>query len=101
VLESLTLDQISTKALAALLKSVGISGRTMLIMSHRDENTALSARNIPRLFLRFLPGLSTYEIMQSESLLFTREAPGRDRVDEAKVGGLEADRQAGPAVAKV
>lgn len=74
VLEALSLAEISTKALAGLLKSVGVGGRTMLIVNARDENTILSARNIPGLSLRFLPGLSTYDVMQSEHLLFTREA---------------------------
>ena len=74
VLEALTLPEISTKALAGLLKTVGIQGRTMLILSAKDETTVLSARNIPDLTLRFLPGLSTYEVIQSENLLFTREA---------------------------
>jgi large subunit ribosomal protein L4 len=74
VLESLTLTEISTKRLASLLDTVGISGRTMLIVAAKDENVALSARNIPNLSLRILPGLSTYEVMQAKNLLFTRDA---------------------------
>jgi large subunit ribosomal protein L4 len=74
VLEAISLAEISTKAMAGLLKTVGVSGKTMLILSGRDENTVLSARNIPNLDLRFLPGLSTYEVMRAENLLFTREA---------------------------
>jgi len=74
VLETLTLPEISTKAMAGLLEKVGVSGRTMLIVSTRDETVKLSARNIPKLSLRVLPGLSTYEVMQADHLLFTREA---------------------------
>jgi large subunit ribosomal protein L4 len=74
VLEALTLSEISTKQLASLLDSVGISGRTMLIVATRDEKVTLSARNIPNLSLRILPGLSTYEVMQAKNLLFTRDA---------------------------
>jgi large subunit ribosomal protein L4 len=74
VLEALSLPEISTKALAGLLQTVGVSGRTMLIVSSRDETVRLSARNIPKLSLRVLPGLSTYEVMQTQHLLFTREA---------------------------
>jgi large subunit ribosomal protein L4 len=74
VLEAIQLTEISTKAMAGLLKTVGVSGKTMLILSGRDENTILSARNIPNLTLRFLPGLSTYEVMRAENLLFTRQA---------------------------
>jgi large subunit ribosomal protein L4 len=74
VLEALSLPEISTKALASLLKTVGIQGRTMLIVNSRDETTILSARNIPDLSLRFLPGLSTYEVMHSQNLLFTQDA---------------------------
>ncbi len=74
VLEALSLPEISTKALAGLLKTLGVNGRTMLIVNSRDENVILSARNIPGLSLRFLPGLSTYDVMQNQNLLFTREA---------------------------
>jgi large subunit ribosomal protein L4 len=74
VLEAINLSEISTKAMAGLLKTVGVSGKTMLVLAARDENTVLSARNIPNLTLRFLPGLSTYEVVRSENLLFTREA---------------------------
>jgi large subunit ribosomal protein L4 len=74
VLEALSLSEISTKTLASLLKTVGVEGRTMLIVASRDQNVALSARNIEGLSLRILPGLSTYEVMQAKNLLFTRDA---------------------------
>jgi large subunit ribosomal protein L4 len=74
VLEAINLTEISTKSMAGLLKTVGVTGRTMLVLSGRDQNTILSARNIPNLSLRFLPGLSTYEVMLAHNLLFTREA---------------------------
>jgi large subunit ribosomal protein L4 len=74
VLEAVNLSEISTKAMARLLNTLGVSGKTMLILSTRDENTILSARNIPDLSLRFLPGLSTYEVVRAKNLLFTREA---------------------------
>jgi large subunit ribosomal protein L4 len=74
VLEALTLTEISTKQLASLLNTVGVDGRTMLIVAAKDEKITLSARNIPNLSLRILPGLSTYEVMQAKNLLFTRDA---------------------------
>ncbi len=74
VLEAITLPEVSTKALAGLLKTLGVAGRTMLILGSKDETIARSARNIPNLSLRILPGLSTYEVMQSKLLLFTRDA---------------------------
>src|SRR5437899_3919510 len=72
VLETLTLPEISTKRLAGLLETVGVSGRTMLVVSTRDQTLQLSARNIPKLSLRVLPGLPTYEGIQADHLLFTR-----------------------------
>jgi large subunit ribosomal protein L4 len=74
VLEAITLAEISTKTLVNLLQTVGVEGRTMLVLGSRDETVLLSARNIPNLSLRVLPGLSTYEVMQARNLLFTREA---------------------------
>ena len=74
VLEALTLAEISTKTLVNLLQTVGVEGRTMLVLGSRDETVLLSARNIPNLSLRVVPGLSTYDVMQARHLLFTREA---------------------------
>jgi large subunit ribosomal protein L4 len=84
VLEALTLSEISTKALASLLRTLGVEGRTMLIVASRDQNVVLSARNIPNLSLRVLPGLSTYEVIQARNLLFTREAVEQLQKDYAE-----------------
>jgi large subunit ribosomal protein L4 len=74
VIERIELAEISTKTLRRLLDAVGLNGKTMLVMSARDEKVALSARNLPDVRIRVLPGLSTYEVVQVEQILVTRDA---------------------------
>jgi large subunit ribosomal protein L4 len=74
VIERLEMPEISTKTLRRLLDAIGLDGRTMLLLSARDEKLALSARNLPDVRIRILPGLSTYEVVEAQQLLVTRDA---------------------------
>jgi large subunit ribosomal protein L4 len=74
VIERIELTEVSTKTLRRLLDTVGLDGRTVLLMAARDEKVALSARNLPDVRIRVLPGLSTYEVVQAAQLLVTRDA---------------------------
>jgi large subunit ribosomal protein L4 len=74
VIERIELAEISTKSLRKLLDSVGLNGRTLLLMPARDEKVALSARNLPDLRIQVLPGLSTYQVVEAQHLLVTRDA---------------------------
>jgi large subunit ribosomal protein L4 len=74
VIERIEMTEISTKTLRKLLDTIGVSGRTMLVMTARDERVALSARNLQDVRIRVLPGLSTLEVMEAQQLLVTRDA---------------------------
>jgi large subunit ribosomal protein L4 len=74
VIERIELAEISTKTLRKLLDTVGTNGGTVVLMSARDERVALSARNLPDVRIRVLPGLSALEVMQAKQLLVTRDA---------------------------
>jgi large subunit ribosomal protein L4 len=74
VIERIEMAEISTKSLRKLLDTVGVNGRALLLMPARDENVALSARNLPDVSIQVLPGLSTYQVMEAQHLVVTREA---------------------------
>jgi large subunit ribosomal protein L4 len=74
VLEQLSVSEISTKQFAQWLGKLDPQGKVVLVLSARDENVILSARNLPNVRVIVLPGLSTYEVVRAETLVFTQEA---------------------------
>lgn len=74
VLEGLSVSDISTKQFAAFLQKLEPGKRTVVVLTERNENAILSARNIPNLKLIVLPGLSTYEVVKTDTLIFTQAA---------------------------
>jgi large subunit ribosomal protein L4 len=74
VIETITLAQVSTKEFRRLLDTIGLTGKTLLLLPVRDETLALSARNLPDVHLQVLPGLSTYQVLNAGQILVTRAA---------------------------
>jgi large subunit ribosomal protein L4 len=88
VLDTLPLEEISTKAMAELLKALGLTAAlesdkavVLLITDEGNEILQKSARNIPGLNLSRAVDLNTYEVLRHRLLLFTKE--GLNRVQEA------------------
>jgi large subunit ribosomal protein L4 len=78
VMEGLQAERIKTKDAAALLATVGIQGRTVIVVTEWDQNLRLSLRNLPNVRVAVVSsGLSTYEIMGADTLIFTRAAVDR------------------------
>lgn len=74
VLDTLSLERPSTKAFRALLKTLAVSGRALLILPQEDEVVMKSARNLPGVKVLPARGLNVYDILEAEVLLLTREA---------------------------
>ncbi len=68
VIDDFKLDQIKTKALAEILKSLKLDD--LLIVSDADDmNLALSSRNIPDVKVIKTAGLNVYDILKFKNLL--------------------------------
>jgi large subunit ribosomal protein L4 len=74
VLEGLSVAEISTKQFAGWLKGLEPGRKSVLVLAARDENAILSARNLPGVKVIVLPGLSTREVVEADTLIFTQEA---------------------------
>lgn len=74
VIDKISLEKPKTKAMRALLETLGISGSVLIVGAKTDRNLELSARNLP--YTRVLPaaGLNVYDILRHEILLIQKEA---------------------------
>ena len=73
VLESLNLDRPSTKSMLALLSGAGIRGKTLVVLSARDEVLEKSARNLPTVRVLTVRGLNVYDVLRADTLVLTPE----------------------------
>lgn len=76
VLDSLSLEDPSTKAFKALLEKLGVVGRALIITERvqRDDATSKSCRNLPYLTLLPIEGLNVYDILRHDILIMTKNA---------------------------
>jgi large subunit ribosomal protein L4 len=75
VLDSLSLEKPKTREMVGLLKDLGVSERSVLIVLPEKEDTvSLSARNIPGVNVVRVADLNTYDVLAHNVLLMTRDA---------------------------
>ena len=74
VLDALSLEKPSTKAFRALLETLQVRGRALVILPQDDEVVMKSARNLPAVKVLPARGLNVYDVLEADTLLLTREA---------------------------
>ncbi|WP_447641165.1 MULTISPECIES: 50S ribosomal protein L4 [Chitinophagaceae] len=75
VLEELAFEAPKTKQFLDVLKGLNINEKkTLFVPSDIDENTFLSARNIPNVLTTSLVDINTYDLMNSDVLVLTENA---------------------------
>ena len=77
LVDELTASEIKTKAAASLLKSLGVSGKTLLVDAALDEKFALSVRNLPDVTLRLSNRLTARDVAVTRKVVVTRAAMER------------------------
>ena len=73
VLESLSLEKPSTKAMHSLLQGVGAQGKALVVLPGRDEVLEKSVRNLPQVRILTVQGLNVYDILKADTLIMTPE----------------------------
>ncbi len=74
VVEALDVPEISTKRFVEWLGKIETDGKTVVVVGERNQNAWLSARNLPNVKVVAALGLSTYEVVKSDTLIFTSGA---------------------------
>lgn len=74
VLDKLSLAEIKTKEMAAILQKLPISKKALLVIPRKDEKIELSLRNLPK--KKVLPArlLNTYDVLNYESVVFLKDS---------------------------
>ena len=74
VVDALSTSDVKTKAVVGLLKTLGVSGKTLFVDVQPDEKFALSARNIAG--VRMLPSnrVTARDIMDTRKVVLTQAA---------------------------
>ena len=82
VVDQLSIDAISTRQFVGIMEKLGVKGKTMLVLAQPDDTLRKSARNVPWMMLRISPAISTYDLLNSDTVIFTKEA--LDKLEEAQ-----------------
>ena len=94
--ESLTVEEAKTKAVAAMLEALkcgGLAGCTMLVLDAPDAKLARASRNIPNLELALAGDISAYGVLRARRLVVTK--PALEKL-QARCASLTAPKTSAP-----
>ncbi|MCL4216101.1 MAG: 50S ribosomal protein L4 [Candidatus Hydrogenedentes bacterium] len=75
VLDSLVIEQPKTKPFAQLVANLGAQGKkTLFITSDSNDNTLLSARNLPKVEIRTAADLNALDVLQASEVVLVGDA---------------------------
>jgi large subunit ribosomal protein L4 len=74
VLDALSMDTHSTKTAAALLKSLNVTGKTLLVLPEVNLTIYKSFRNIPGIEVRVVPQFSVRDILDAGTIIIVQGA---------------------------
>jgi large subunit ribosomal protein L4 len=75
VVDKLDFDAPSTKAGAAMIEALGLTGtKTTVVIGNDDDNAYLSLRNLERVRVIFAFEVNTYDLIDNKMLVLTKDA---------------------------
>lgn len=75
VVDDFSFEAIKTRPVADMLKNLGLAEKkTLLMMPHHDNVVSTSGRNIEKLNVMVADQASTYDILNSQVVLFQKGA---------------------------
>ena len=69
VVDAVTVDDYSTKTIAAMLKAIGADNKALIVLDAADTKVVNSARNIPGVKTALVNTLNVYDIMNADKLV--------------------------------
>ena len=74
VVDAFSFEKPSTKQAAAIVKSIGVTGRITIVLENDDINSYLSFRNLPKVRVIFASEANTYDLVDNTAVLFAKPA---------------------------
>jgi large subunit ribosomal protein L4 len=85
VVRGLSLDEPKTKTIAELMKAMGVSGPTLLLVDDADGNVAKSVKNLPKVEATTAAAANVYQLLRYRSVIATEDAVA---VLQKRLGGV-------------
>lgn len=73
VVDELKFDEIKTKNFKAVMDNLKVS-KALVVLDQKDENTILSARNLPDIKTAFVGNINVYDVLRYNTLVITKAA---------------------------
>jgi len=74
ILDNLALADHKTKTMAGLLKGLKINKKVLVSVKDYDENVLMASGNLPKVLLLKAASVNTYQVLDADKLLFTKDA---------------------------
>lgn len=73
VVEELKFDEIKTKNFKAVMDNLKVN-KALVVLGEKNDNTVLSARNIPTIQTTYADSINVYDVMKGGTLVLTKDA---------------------------
>ena len=73
-LDALTVESVKTKTIAEMLKNLNVTEKALIVLSEKNENVYLSARNIPGVAVSYVGMVNVYELLKYKKVIMVKDA---------------------------
>ena len=74
VIENLKMEEIKTKAIADMLKAMGVDSKALIVTNEMEKNVYLSARNIAGVKASYVGMLNVYDVLNHDKFIVAKDA---------------------------
>ena len=74
VIDDLKMDEIKTKAIADMLKAMGVDSKALIVTNEMEKNVYLSARNIEGVKASYVGMLNVYDVLNHDKFIVAKDA---------------------------
>ena len=74
VIDNLKMDEIKTKAIADMLKAMGVDSKALIVTNEMEKNVYLSARNIEGVKASYVGMLNVYDVLNHDKFIVAKDA---------------------------
>lgn len=74
VIDSISMEEYKTKAIAAMLSAVGSDKKALIVLPSVDKKIIASSRNIPGVKTAVVNTLNVYDILNADKFIVVKDA---------------------------
>ena len=72
--DAITVESVKTKTIAEMLKNLNVTEKALIVLSEKNENVYLSARNIPGVAVSYVGMVNVYELLKYKKIIMVKDA---------------------------